>query len=172
MFAGAGAASFSSYAGLARAEGSRSWRSLIVQPPAPAEGVNLSWAAASIDTPMGLVATAWWAAPAEDADGSAAAGAGAAGLGVGAGAGARAPAPSYALNATVPVGARAQILVPSVVPPSSARVTILESGAPVWRNGSFLPAAGLFGGAASSLGVNSVNFSAGSGSFAFVVQLD
>ena len=61
MFGGAGSWSYSTLAGLSRAVDSRSWNDLVIQPPGPETGLhaNLSWASASIDTPMGLVAAAW-----------------------------------------------------------------------------------------------------------------
>ena len=147
MFAAPGAASFSAYAGLGRAEGSRSWRSLVIRPPTPAEGLNLSWAAASIDTPMGLVAAAWASAG------------GAQGAG----------APAFTLDATVPANGLAQVYVPSVVAPSSAALTIAEGGVVVWANGSFAPGVAGLSGAVPDAAGPCVVFSVGSGEFAFEV---
>jgi alpha-L-rhamnosidase len=154
MFASAGAFSFSSYAGIGRAEGSRSWRSIVIKPPAPAEGVNLSWAAASIDTPMGLVATLWTSQSESE------------GGGRGGGGG----APVFALNATLPANGVSEIWVPTVIAPSSAELTVAEGGIAVWKSGAFQPGAvaGLFGAAADSAGPFIV-FRAGSGAYAFEV---
>ena len=64
MFGSSGAWYFWGLAGLARAPGSRSWASLAFAPPTLASGVtaDLSSASASVDTPMGRVASAWRAA--------------------------------------------------------------------------------------------------------------
>jgi alpha-L-rhamnosidase len=61
MFGVSGDWYYSTLAGLGRAPGSRSWSSLVIAPPTPASEVlaNLSWASASIDTPMGLASSAW-----------------------------------------------------------------------------------------------------------------
>jgi hypothetical protein len=61
MFGSSGAWYFWGLAGLARTPGSRSWRSLAFAPPTFTSGVlsDLSAASASVDTPMGRVASAW-----------------------------------------------------------------------------------------------------------------
>ena len=61
MFGSSGAWYFSGLAGLARAPGARSWSSLAFAPPTFASGVpaDLASASASVDTPMGRVASAW-----------------------------------------------------------------------------------------------------------------
>ena len=71
MFGAAGKWYYSTLAGLGRAPASRSWKNLVIAPPGPTfdgrmsvYGSNVSWAAASIDTPMGLVSNAWSTLPA------------------------------------------------------------------------------------------------------------
>jgi alpha-L-rhamnosidase len=61
MFGSSGAWYFWGLAGLSRAPGSRSWTTLVFAPPLIASGVSadLSFASASVDTPMGRVASAW-----------------------------------------------------------------------------------------------------------------
>ena len=50
---------YQDYAGLGRLAGSRSWTGLSIAPPDGDVLDTLSYASASIDTPMGLVASAW-----------------------------------------------------------------------------------------------------------------
>lgn len=60
MFGAAGSWYYSTLAGLDRAPNSRSWSDLVIAPPAAADILSqLSYASASIDTPMGLAAAAW-----------------------------------------------------------------------------------------------------------------
>lgn len=60
MFGAAGSWYYSTLAGLGRAPASRSWQNLTIAPPhAPDVLSQLSWASASIDSPMGLVASSW-----------------------------------------------------------------------------------------------------------------
>ena len=61
MFGSSAAWYFWGLAGMARARGARSWTSLAFAPPTFASGVpgDLSFASASVDTPMGRVASAW-----------------------------------------------------------------------------------------------------------------
>lgn len=59
MFGGSGDWLYRSIAGIRRNAGARSWTSLTIKPPASVPSSNLSYASASIDTPMGTVAVAW-----------------------------------------------------------------------------------------------------------------
>lgn len=64
MFGGSGSWYYTSLAGMSRVPGSRSWANMAIAPPAGAilddcAGQNLTSAAASIDSPMGLVAVSW-----------------------------------------------------------------------------------------------------------------
>lgn len=69
---------------------------------------------------------------------------------------------------TVPVGATASVVVPTIVAASTAAVT--ESGVTVWASNAFVPGdAGVSSGAAGSDGV-SVVFAVGSGAYTFVVS--
>ncbi len=141
MYGAPGAFYYTSLAGLRRAPGSRSWRALLLAPPTNASGVwaDLSAAAAQQDTPMGAVAVAW-----------ALGGAG------------------YALNATLPPGATATVVVPTLRPAAEALVE--EGGEPVWRGGAFVPGVpGVAAGAASADG-ESVVLTVGSGVFSFTTR--
>ena len=60
MFGAAGSWYYSSLAGLSRAPDSRSWQKLLITPPSADDVIEqLSFASASIDSPMGLVSSAW-----------------------------------------------------------------------------------------------------------------
>jgi hypothetical protein len=60
MFGGVGSWYYSTLAGLGRAVDSRSWQDLVIRPPSSPEVLaQLSFASASIDSSMGLVASAW-----------------------------------------------------------------------------------------------------------------
>jgi hypothetical protein len=61
MFGGAQWHYFSDYAGLGRTPNSRSWSDLVIAPPDADVLDILSYASASIDSPMGLVSSAWTA---------------------------------------------------------------------------------------------------------------
>lgn len=68
MFGGTGSWYYTTLAGLGRAPGSRSWQSLAIAPPADDDTLSqLTWASASVDSPMGLAAAAWTAPPAGEA---------------------------------------------------------------------------------------------------------
>jgi alpha-L-rhamnosidase len=143
MYGAPGAFYYSSLAGLRRAPGSRSWRTLLLVPPGSATGVwaKLSAASASQSTPMGVVAVAWALG-----DGGA----------------------TYALNATVPPGAVATLVLPTVR--AAAAATVAEGGVSVWAGGRFVPGTpGVASGAAGDDG-DSVVFELGSGVFAFTTQ--
>ena len=139
MYGAPGAFYYSSLAGLRRAPGSRSWRSLLVAPPGNASGVwaNLTAASAEQSTPMGAVAVAW----------------------------ALFPGPRYALNATLPPNAAARVVVPTLR--AAALAVIAEGGTTVWAAGQFVPGVpGVASGVAGADG-ESVEFAVGSGVFAF-----
>jgi len=143
MYGAPGAFYYSSLAGLRREPGSRSWRALLLAPPGGASGVwaNLTSAAATQSTPMGTVAVSW------------------ALLAGGA---------SYALNATLPPGAVATLVLPTLRAPGAA--VVAEGGVPVWARGAFLPGVpGVASGAAGADG-ESVVFAVGSGDYAFTTQ--
>jgi hypothetical protein len=60
VFGGVGSWYYSTLAGLGRAPGSRSWQDLVISPPADPEVLQqLTFAGASIDSTMGLVASSW-----------------------------------------------------------------------------------------------------------------
>lgn len=84
MYGSTGSWYYSTLAGLQRAPGSRSWRNLIIAPPAAGLFSNLTWVNASIETPMGLVGSSWSSASMD----------------------------TYRLEATVPTNAVARIIVP------------------------------------------------------------
>ena len=143
MYGAPGAFYYSSLAGLRRAPGSRSWRSLLLSPPGSASGVwaSLTAASAQQSTPMGAVAVAW-------------------ALG---GGGAR-----YAFNATLPPGAVATLALPTLR--AAGEAVVEEGGARVWAGGSFVPGTpGVVSAAAGEDG-QSVVFGLGSGDFAFTTQ--
>jgi len=64
MFGGSGSWYYSTLAGLSRVDHSRSWQNLVLAPPKgqallDVAAQNLTYAAASIDSPMGLVSISW-----------------------------------------------------------------------------------------------------------------
>ena len=60
MFGASGSWYYKQLAGLDRAEDSRSWQRLVIAPPGDADTLSqLSYAQASIDTPMGRAASSW-----------------------------------------------------------------------------------------------------------------
>jgi len=145
MYGGSGSWYFSTLAGLQRAPGSRSWRDLIIAPPAPGTLSNLTWANASIDTPMGLVSSSW-SAPQRG---------------------------RYTLRAVVPPNAQARIIVPTTNGAFDAQTTVSEgdSGAEVvvWEGGAYAPGAADSGIWSASAGADgrSVVLTVGSGSYTF-----
>ena len=142
MFAGAGGWVVRTVAGLSRAPGSRSWRQLVLR-PARGEAVwaMLRNASASLDTPMGLAAVSWSAG---EASGD-----------------------YYALNATIPCGASATIVV--ATRGAAANATVREGGAVVWQGNAFVPGVAGVSGAEAGADGASVEFATGSGSYAFSV---
>jgi hypothetical protein len=66
MFGGSGNWFYNAIGGIRRTPGVRSWRSLQITPLAGDPGTDLTYADASIDTPVGLVSSAWvnYASPA------------------------------------------------------------------------------------------------------------
>ena len=151
-YGGSGSWYYSTLAGLKRAPGSRSWGDLIIAPPAPGSLSNLTWANASIDTPMGRVGSAWSIATDRGA--------------------ATAPRRQYSLHATVPPNSRARI----VVPVSAAAATVREGGEVVWAGGSFVEAGatavGGIKGARADLDAATpgVHFEVGGGAYSFVAE--
>lgn len=140
MYGGAGSWYYSTLAGLRRRSGSRSWRDLIIAPPGPGTLSNLTWANASIDTPMGLVSSSWSATQRV-----------------------------YRLHAVVPPNAQARIVMPTVgILNVQTRVTEKESGA-VWRDGGFVLSAASEGIRSATAGADrkSVVLTVGSGSYSF-----
>ena len=141
MYGAPGAFYYSSLAGLRRAPGSRSWRELLLAPPGSASGVwaNLTAAAAQQLTPMGAVSVSWE-------------------LGGGA----------YALNASLPPGAAATVLLPTLRP--AALAVVEEGGVPVWEGGRFVPGVPGVGAAAAGADGETVVLSVGSGAYAFTTR--
>ena len=69
MFGAAGSWYYSTLAGLDRTPSSRSWQDLLINPPySPSVLSQLDFAAASIDSPMGLAAASWTAVFPEGTD--------------------------------------------------------------------------------------------------------
>ena len=134
---------YSTLAGLGRAHGSRSWNDLVIAPPSGRVLANLSWANASIDTPMGLVRSAWSASP------QAASSSGAV----------------YTLSITLPPNARARVTVPTISAAAVASVT--EGGRLVWAHGAFVAGVSGVTSAAEGLNGHAVVFQVGSGSYEF-----
>lgn len=71
MYGGQGSWYFSNIAGIQRVPGAPSWSNLVIAPPAPGTAPNISYAAASVDSPMGLVASQWQAPSGPAASGGA-----------------------------------------------------------------------------------------------------
>lgn len=142
MYGGSGSWYYSTLAGLQRAPGSRSWRNLIIAPPAPGALSNLTWANASIDTPMGLVGSAWSVTRQG----------------------------RYTLHATVPTNAQAQIVMPAINGALDEQTIVREGehGAVVWNDGGFVSGAS-DGVKSASAGFDgkSVMLTVGSGSYSF-----
>lgn len=112
-------------------------------PPAPGSLSDLTWANASIDTPMGRVGSAWSVSAGVEGQ-------------------------VYRLHVTVPGNARGQVVVPV-----SPAMTVKESGVVVWAGGSPVSEGGMatVGGivvAAAGDGGRSVVFDVGGGAYTFV----
>ena len=146
MYGGCGSWYYSTLAGLQRAPGSRSWRDLIIAPPAPGALSNLTWANASIDTPMGLVSSSWSSSHSG----------------------------RYTLCATIPPNARARVVVPTPGGVSAFLATVTEGTnsamVAVWRGGSFVPGAKGVRNASAGSGGRSVVLAVGSGSYQFIAM--
>lgn len=159
MYGGSGSWYYSTLAGLQRAPGSRSWSDLVIAPPASSSGIlaDLTWANASIDTPMGLVTSAWSTSPHSSTGG----------------AGATPSKPKrtkvvYSLVTVLPPNARARVTVPTLA--AAAKVVVAEGGRTVWQSNAYVPGvAGIASGAAGADG-ESVVFSVGSGQYHFAVS--
>ena len=153
MYGGTGSWYYSTLAGLRRAAGSRSWSDLIIAPPAPGSlGSNLTWANASVDTPMGVVRSAWSVTAVAVGDAS--------GLLM------------HTLHAILPPNARGHIAIPAAA--SSSAFTIQEGGATVWEAGQFVNNGAISGIVSAKAtppelegGSSPVVFEVGSGSFVF-----
>lgn len=122
------------------------WQHVRVGPVAAA-AARLGSGSATVQTRFGPAAVAWRAA------------------------GAAAPAPdagaAFALNATVPAGATADIKITLL----RNATTVSEGGAVVWQGGKFSPVPGLSGAVAGAEdGYSTVVFAAGSGTYAFVAE--
>lgn len=147
MYGGTGSWYFSTLAGLRRAPGSRSWSDLVIAPPAPGSiNNNLTWANASIDTPIGIVRSAW----------SVAGGAG--------------DAVSHTLHAIVPPNARGRVVIPAVAAALAAAFVVAEGGSVVWADGHYAGAvAGIMTATLAEVegGSGAVVFEVGSGSYVF-----
>ena len=139
---GSGSWYYSTLAGLRRAPGSRSWKELIIAPPAPGTISDLTWANASIDTPMGVVGSAWRFDNTTDSG-------------------------SYSLHATVPPNALARVIMPTLVAPAAA--TITDGSSVVWAHGVFLADTGVHN-AVSATREKSVVFEVGSGEYFFTTR--
>jgi len=162
MYGGTGAWYYTTLVGLRRAAGSRSWSDVVFAPPAQPVvkgGVlaTLSWANASIDTPMGTVSAAWRVHPSSSRQTTT-----------------RQPIRTksvYSLQILLPPNARATVLLPILVVASAATATVTESGRTIWRAGKYLPGArGITGGVLGEDGT--VNFSVLSGSYRFAANAE
>lgn len=137
---GSGSWYYSTLAGLRRASGSRSWKELVIVPPAPGTISDLTWANASIDTPMGVVGSDWEFGTTDDGT------------------------QSYNLHATVPPNARARVIMPTLISPASA--TVLDGGSAVWLQGTFVATTGMSNASISQSG-KAVVFEVGGGEYFF-----
>jgi alpha-L-rhamnosidase len=142
MYGGSGSWYYSTLAGIQRSPGSRSWRDLIIVPPAPGTLSNLTWANASIDTPMGMVSSSWSATHHG----------------------------RYTLHVAVPPNAQARIVMPTFSSALDGQTTVSEgeSGTVVWKDGGFVPGT-CDGIRSASAGADrkSVVIAVGSGSYSF-----
>ena len=141
---GSGSWYYSTLAGLRRALGSRSWSDLIIGPPSPGTISDLTWANASIDTPIGVVGSAWRFDNASDGR------------------------QSYSLHAIVPPNARARVIMPTLVPSVSA--IVLDAGSVVWAHGRFVAASGVYNASVSPDNAKVVIFEVGSGEYFFTTH--
>lgn len=141
---GSGSWYYSTLAGLRRDAGSRSWKQLIIAPPAPGAISDLTWANASIDTPMGVVGSAWRLDNAPDGR------------------------HSYSLHATVPPNAHARVIMPTLVAPTAA--VVLDGGSVVWSHGAFKPGSGVHSASVAQNRENAVVFEVGSGDYVFTTR--
>jgi len=133
-----------------------SWSRLVLAPPrAPALWADLAWCSGSVRTPLGEVSVRW-------ALGNATAAAPPAAGGPSSG------AVLYSMQAAVPVGARAVVVVPTVS--AASGVTMHEGASVIWADGAYHP--GTPGIDAATLGVDgvSVELRVGSGNFSLVVS--
>jgi alpha-L-rhamnosidase len=166
MFGGMGGWMVSTVAGLQRVGGG--WRSLRIAPPSPVDSglvgsapPALSYASASVDTPLGKAAVAW-NVPALTAGGG--------GAGGGGGWGDEATQPVFTVTAVVPTGASATVVVWLTSGGGSGGPvagTVTESGAVVWAGGAFVPGVAGVTGAQIGDGGLSVVVGVTGGSFAF-----
>eukprot|EP00040_Diaphanoeca_grandis_P042744 m.265853 g.265853 ORF g.265853 m.265853 type:complete len:1002 (+) comp64084_c0_seq1:339-3344(+) len=127
MYGGSGSWYYSSLGGLQRAQGSRSWTDLVIAPPSGRVLNDLTWANASIDTPMGFVSSAW-VVPAALSNGDDTA--------IELPPALEAFNNVYTLLTTLPPNAKARIVLPTIVPASLAVVT--EGGNKVWDTGVYV----------------------------------
>jgi hypothetical protein len=141
MFAGPGAWIYETIGGCARDKASRSWSQLVVAPIRGDDAwAHVNAASVSQDTPMGLAAVSWVA----ELNGSAA----------------------YEINVTIPVNARARIVVAARV--SAEKTTVREGGIIVWSAGVFVPGVEGIPSAVSGTDGMSVEFlNVGSGMYSF-----
>ncbi len=146
MFGASGAWFYQTVAGLRRSPGSQSWRDLLLAPPGPASGItdSLSWASASVATPIGTVASSWTLGDSKSV--------------------------LYQHDAAVPTNAVASIVLPTVNACSSVVVTEGGSGSPVFAGGQYVP--GTPGLVSAECGVDGVSvvIGVGGGSYAFTVS--
>ena len=113
MFGSTGSWYYSSLAGLKRAAGSRSWSKPLVEPPRPTEALlhHLTWANATIDTPMGPISSAWSVLPRDKSYQAE-------------------RQTQYSLHTTFPPNSQGRILLPI-----SSLATLQEGSVVIWKNG-------------------------------------
>ena len=140
-FGGSGSWYYTTLAGLQRVAGSRSWKNLVIAPPHNAGMLaQLSWANASIDTPMGTVQSAWASA-----------------------------STIYTLDTILPPNSKAVVMMPTIFNPAD-QVVIFEGNTVIWQQSYVPGAVkGIRSGKASADGM-SVAFECGSGTYSFRVQ--
>lgn len=148
MYGGFGGWLYTDIAGLGREPGSASWGALDLAPPqALPAALNLTSAAATLDTALGLAEVAWRSSGNASAGGAAAA--------------------AFELQARVPVGGRARLRLP-LGAAGAASVSVREGGAVVWAAGAYVPGVPGFRGA--SVGEGYLSFEVGSGQYALALE--
>jgi hypothetical protein len=145
---GVGTVTYKALAGLANA--GVAWRKIAMR-PLPAAIEVLGVASASVLSPHGLAAISWRLDVNSD------------------------KTKTFVLNATVPVGSTAEIVLPMTLVGAGKISSVMEKMATVvWKNGKYFAPAGVFGFLGFSLESSpyeALTFKVGSGCFRFIVAL-